>query len=532
MNIKMILAGCISSVVLISVSNADNSTGYDIILLAGQSNMAGRGSVPSPIDTDGVPNADIKMWDPVDGIVEAKDPIIHPEAGVKSTKVGPGMTFAKSFLKRLRDTGYPYRKVLLVGAAWGGTSFIEDVSGGLHHRWVATNDPSVGGDLYRTAVDRANDAIAAAKAIDSTSAIKGILWMQGESDLQRGGASTYASKHLALMNALRNNITGASSVPVVVAEMAPCMWSQCDSSVQTVSEEDRTTMLNYIHSIQDNLSKSAWVSSAGLSGNGTGDNIHLNTSSQRELGRRFFSKFWEAAHSIMPPVVDLKIYNNKFFNVGKAIDYDSSYNSATTSARVNGNVTVDGVVDIVYDPDHGYVADILNSGGSLSLFTGSSLFNNSYTKMAWFKLRSNNYRNHLLSGSNADQNHFLYTSLPSKYLSAGHSISGSPTNIFAQQTSVPSLNTWRHVAVTYSSSAQTMTLYVNGVAVSTNTSVPASPSITGSAELTMSGYAGNMNYGLDGQMISNKAYDRVLTSSEISDIYNFEKLSQTGYGLK
>ncbi len=58
------VTACLYFLISASVSNADTSTGYDIFLLAGQSNMAGRGTIPSPMDADGAPDPSIKMWDP------------------------------------------------------------------------------------------------------------------------------------------------------------------------------------------------------------------------------------------------------------------------------------------------------------------------------------------------------------------------------------------------------------------------------------------------------------------------------------
>ncbi|MES2355889.1 MAG: LamG domain-containing protein [Pseudomonadota bacterium] len=170
------------------------------------------------------------------------------------------------------------------------------------------------------------------------------------------------------------------------------------------------------------------------------------------------------------------------------------------------------------------MVEILNSAGSLKLLTNASLFNGSYTKMAWVNLNSTNYRNHLISGNNATQSHYLYVSQPSKFLSAGHSSSTNPVNIYGQETSISPINVWRHIAVTYAISTQTMVLYVNGVAVSTNTAVPVATQATGSVNLDMSGYGSNVGFGLDGMMISNKVYSRALSASEVSAVFSFEQM--------
>jgi hypothetical protein len=522
------VACCIA---LTGIASADDSTGYDIFLLAGQSNMAGRGRVPTPIDVDGQPSTAIKMWDPARGIVAASDPLLHPEAGSKPTAVGPAMSFAKSYVAYLNDVGYPNRRVLLVGAAWGGTSFVEDVAQ-LHRRWIATSDPAVGGDLYRTAVSRANAAITAAVAQAPGSQFKGILWHQGESDLVRGGAGAYAANHKALMIALRSKITGAASAPIVVGEMTPCFWSQCESSVRTVSQGDRDLFLRYLHRITIELGKAAWVSSAGLQGNEAGDQIHFNTASQRELGRRYFAKYWEASHALPSPVIELKSYDGKLFNVGSAIDFDARYNTDAQSVREDGNVAITGGVQLVNDSARGNVVKIDNSAGQLRLLVDANLFGASYTKMAWIKLRSANYRNHLLSGDNASQSHSLYTSLPSKHWSAGHSTATNRNNIFVSQPIIAALDVWTQVAVTYDAAGQSMRFYVNGVLSSTQLAVPPASTSTAPTTLNMSGFGSRNDYGIDGQMISNRVYTQALSSAQIQAMFTFERNSQTGYGVR
>lgn len=285
----LVLNACASS---LPTQAVDTSAGYDVILLAGQSNMAGRGVVRNPIDADGTPDPAIKMWDPANGIVEAKDPIVHPELGSKPTGVGLGMSFAKAYLAKLRSSGYPNRKILLVGAAWGGTSFIQN-DPTYRQRWLATDDAALGGDLYRGAVQRANAAVRAALARDPSSAFKGILWHQGEGDVNYKGAPSYATHHVQLITRFRDNIAGARHAPVVVGEFTPCFISRCEPAVGKSSVEDMALFLNYLHTISDHLPHSGWVSSAGLSGNGPGDQIHFDLPSQRELGKRYFAKFWE-----------------------------------------------------------------------------------------------------------------------------------------------------------------------------------------------------------------------------------------------
>ena len=507
----------------------DTSTGYDIILLAGQSNMAGRGVLSHPIDNDGKPNAAIKMWDPANGIVTAVDPIIHQEPH-GMTKVGLGMSFAKAYLAHLahlRKTGFPNRKVLLVGAAWGGTGFIYDVPG-LHHRWVATDDPTIGGDLYRGAVRRAVAALAEAKSKEATSTFKAILWHQGETDLSNEGASKYAHNHSVLMKALRAKIPGAAAAPIVVGEMTPCFWAACTSAVSFGSAADRTTMLDYFHHIGQ-LGHASWVSSAGLSENMPHDRIHFDAPSQREMGRRYFGKYLEADAGLGSPQVEVKAYSGKIFNVGSSIDFDADSASVQKLARTHGNVSILGVAQITHDPDRGNVIKISQSGGHLTLNLGGATMNGSYTKLAWIKLTSTKFSNNIISANNATQSHYLNVS-ESGLLSAGHSRSSDPLKIYVKEETRTPLNMWRHIAVTYNAPTKTMKLFANGVEVASNSMVPPAPPATGIVSLDMSGFGSRVGSGLDGQMEGIRLYNGALQPGQIASLYHIERLSRDGYG--
>ncbi|EGF89299.1 hypothetical protein ABI_46470 [Asticcacaulis biprosthecium C19] len=253
-------------------------TPWHVFLLAGQSNMAGRGVIPQPMDADGLPSPDIFMWDPDAGIIPATDPIPHPERGVKPTAIGPGLSFAKAW--RAAKGG----RVLLVGAAWGGTGFFVKVPK-YGQRWLKTADPTVGGDLFRGAVTRANAAIKAARATGPVT-FGGILWHQGESDISIGAMAGYATAHVELMQALRTEITGAADAPIVVGELTPQYLAREGEALQKLDPEQLRLFLNYIHNIDKHLPHAGWVSSAGLTCK-PGDPVHFDAAAQRTFGRRY-----------------------------------------------------------------------------------------------------------------------------------------------------------------------------------------------------------------------------------------------------
>ncbi|MGL5058762.1 MAG: sialate O-acetylesterase, partial [Microcoleus sp.] len=97
----------------------DSAVGYDIVLLAGQSNMVGwTGSGLNPaLDTT---DPRIRCWPgsgPNQGqIILASDPLPHREQR-GSTEIGLGMTFAREYVRTIPCN----RSMLLVCAALGGT---------------------------------------------------------------------------------------------------------------------------------------------------------------------------------------------------------------------------------------------------------------------------------------------------------------------------------------------------------------------------------------------------------------------------
>jgi len=488
--------------------------------------MAGRATLNTS-DSDAATDPRIFMWHPISGIITAQDPLVHQEQRNIGT-AGLALTFAKEYLKTIPSN----RKVLLVGAAYGGTSFYEDVTApkarwnftqqafenvsNLHHRWMVTQNTAVGGDLYRGAVRRANDAMAAA---GSGARFVGILWHQGESDAVVGGADDYATNHRALMAAFRSEITGATSTtPIVVGEFNPCFMAACpDRTGAQPTAETFQKILNYFHTLPETMHNTAWVSSAGLGW--MSDGTHFDLPSIRQLGRRYADKFFEAKNDLPQPITDLKIYNQKYFNVGRSLHNDP------LSARIDGNVTIQGTVSNIPSAEHGYVVKIDNTLGSLAINTDGSLFNSSYTKMVWVKLNTLSYTNNLIAGLSSAQRHHL--NIPNGRPAAGH---GSSTTTYVQSPSSISVNTWAHIAVVYHQGSQVMKLYVNGVLADTALSVPSAPLQSGAMDLQLSRYGtGSSTYGIDGLMIDNKVYQTALNATQIAAIYNFELTNKAGY---
>ena len=125
-------------------------TGYDIYLMAGQSNMVGQG-----VSADGLQDFNDPRVFQFGGA--AKDPRYrtiflgndpaHHEEGVNNKKVSPIFPFGRAMALKTDSS----RRILLVPVAHSGTALVNSLWG-------------VGGKLYENAITQANLAIQAAKA--------------------------------------------------------------------------------------------------------------------------------------------------------------------------------------------------------------------------------------------------------------------------------------------------------------------------------------------------------------------------------
>ncbi|XP_059637570.1 probable carbohydrate esterase At4g34215 isoform X2 [Cornus florida] len=177
------------------ISHNNNS----IFILAGQSNMAGRGGVINGtwdgiVPTQCQPNPRILRltagleW-------EAAHEPLHADIDVKTCGVGPGMAFANAVLTKEPRLG----KVGLVPCAVGGTKIDE---------WGR------GGRLYNELVKRAGVALVGGGSI------RAILWYQGETDtviLQ--DAEVYKQKLKTFFSDLRSDLK-SPSVPIFQVALA------------------------------------------------------------------------------------------------------------------------------------------------------------------------------------------------------------------------------------------------------------------------------------------------------------------------
>lgn len=233
---------------------------FHLFLLAGQSNMAGRGQV-GPNDL--IEDPRILMltrdgeWKP------AIDPIHYD-------KPVAGVGLAKSFAKVLAEKDETI--VLgLIPAACGGSSITTWVPGGYHNQ---------------TKSHPYDDAIARAKIAMRDGVLKGILWHQGESDSKPGFSEFYEIRLRQLIARFRKDLD-RPDLPMVIGQLGEFPDKPWTANRIVVNDAHQT--------VARELAKVAFVTSEGLSPKG--DNVHFDTLSLKEFGRRYANAYLDITDS-------------------------------------------------------------------------------------------------------------------------------------------------------------------------------------------------------------------------------------------
>lgn len=239
---------------------------YDVYLLIGQSNCAGRGYFIEG-DTSNVLDG---VWLLNDALLPepAKAPLnrysnIRKDMG--SQLIGPGMGFGPAMHQK---TGH---KVLLVQNARGGSALAS---------WQPGGDGKV--SYLDSALVRTIPALKHGK-------LKGIVWHQGETDITNGTAGEiYVKRFAAMISELKHRLDVDEDVPVIVGEVGQWAW------------EDSTKIEAFNHCTLDTLTKVVpnchKVSSDGLGCRTPEDpgDPHFNRDANIELGRRYAEAMYEA----------------------------------------------------------------------------------------------------------------------------------------------------------------------------------------------------------------------------------------------
>ncbi len=220
-----------------------------VFILAGQSNMAGRGKV-EPSDT--VPDPRVLSINKKGELILAKEPLHFYEPGMAGLDCG--LSFAKTLLPAIPDS----ISLLIIPTAVGGSAI---------GQWIHD-------ETFRDVPLMTNfkEKVAIGKQYGN---IKGILWHQGENDAIKPETIAVHQRQLQkLFREFRKEV-GNKKLPVFLGELGSFSandqnWQEINMQIRDFVSTDRRAYL---------------IKTADLNHNG--DRVHFDSEGQRLMGKRF-----------------------------------------------------------------------------------------------------------------------------------------------------------------------------------------------------------------------------------------------------
>ncbi|MEX0793525.1 MAG: sialate O-acetylesterase [Pirellulaceae bacterium] len=228
---------------------------FHLYVLAGQSNMAGRGRVE---EEDRTPHPRVLALNKEGKWMPAVDPLHFDKP--KVVGVGLGKTFGQIMAEADPDV-----TIGLIPCAVGGSSIDAWAPGGFHsqpptHPW--------------------DDCVKRLEQVADDGVWKGVLWHQGESDGSAAKSAAYEEKLHAVIARFRE-VLKQPNLPVVVGELG---------HFKDKPESDGRKMVNLaLKTLPTKMPHTAFVPSHGLTDKG--DRVHFDAASYRELGKRYAAAY-------------------------------------------------------------------------------------------------------------------------------------------------------------------------------------------------------------------------------------------------
>lgn len=272
-------------------SSLQDNTAIYVVLLAGQSNMAGAGNYDE-ID-DVIKKRIEKASNRVSLVFNGRT--LKPLSWYKN-KPTKKYNFTKRFGPELLlgltlAEKYPNKKFLLIKRSQGGTALY----GAWNPNWTAEKAKAVEKpkkqnlQLYSKHLEDIKKSLASIKEQNKTYKIFGLLWMQGENDAAiEISATTYKENLKNLIDSYRTEFI-ESKMPFVVGQINSNYGkfkNKGSKMVRTFMEEIANEDKN-VAIIKTSMDKS-WLDYPKHS-----DNVHYNSEGQKRLGIAFANKLIE-----------------------------------------------------------------------------------------------------------------------------------------------------------------------------------------------------------------------------------------------
>jgi hypothetical protein len=235
----------------LSVENLPKRENVWVFILAGQSNMAGRGLV-EPQDT--VPNKRVFTLNKHGDIISAKEPLHYYEPSMAGLDCG--LSFGKALIAQIPDS----ISVLIIPTAVGGSSISQWLNDSIHRE-----------------VQLLSNFKQKAQSGRRFGVIKGILWHQGESDAKGKEAALYQSRLSKLFHEFRK-ITGNKETRIVIGQLGSfstnALWPKINDHITYYVSTDPYAGLINTSDLEHK-----------------GDKVHFNSEAQRLMGERYADQF-------------------------------------------------------------------------------------------------------------------------------------------------------------------------------------------------------------------------------------------------
>src|SRR5678810_1066652 len=202
-----------------AMSTSINKENVWVFIMAGQSNMAGRGIVEAE---DTISDKRIFSINKDGQIIIAKEPLHFYEP--ERTGLDCGLSFAKTLIKKIPDSV----SLLIIPTAIGGSSI---------RQWL-------GDSVFRN-VKLFSNFLSKVEIAKQNGIIKGILWHQGESDANEKDIPLYKERLHLLFSKFRTAI-GNNELPILIGELGsfsntPSDFNLINKAIHDYAAEDKNS---------------------------------------------------------------------------------------------------------------------------------------------------------------------------------------------------------------------------------------------------------------------------------------------------
>lgn len=222
-----------------------------VFIMAGQSNMAGRGFV-QPQDT--IPNQRVLTINKKGDLIIAKEPLHFYESTMAGLDCA--LSFGNTLTKSIPDS----ISILLLPTAFGGSSISQ---------WI--------GDSIHREVKLLSNFKEKVEIGMKYGHVKGVLWHQGESDANIENFAQYKNR-LSKLTAEFRKIINNDKLTILIGELGGYandeLWLQINKQIKSFVNGYSNIMLIKTQDLKDR-----------------GDNLHFNSEGQRIMGVRFANEF-------------------------------------------------------------------------------------------------------------------------------------------------------------------------------------------------------------------------------------------------